>query len=122
MELGASGAVGVAEDQEVHGRIGGEAGGGPGLLPRHGGIENRLVPGAVGEPGAQGPDQSHSKVGVEEAKGGNEWPASGQPVDQAGSPVLLGETIAVAGLDPAARRLEPEKIRVKLNTHVPFPE
>lgn len=122
VEFGASGPVGMAQDQEVDGRIGREAGGGPGFLPRHRRVEHGFVTRAVGEARAQGSDQGHSEIGVEEAKRGHEGPTPGQAMDQAGSPVLLGETISMPGFDAAARGLEPEKIRVKLNTHVPFPE
>ncbi len=122
VEFGASGAVGMAQNQEVDGRIGRETGGGPGLLPRHRGFEDGLVARGVGEPRAQGSDQGHSEVGVQETKGGHEGLAPGQPMDQAGPLVLFGETIAVPGFDAAARGLEPETVRVKRDAHVAFPE
>lgn len=122
MELGTAGAVGVAEDQEVHGRIGCEPGGCPGLLPRHRVLQHGLVPGAVGESGAQGPDQRDPEVGVQEAEHGDERSAPSQPMDQTGSPVLLSETVSVPGLDAAARGLEPKKIGVERDAHVAFPE
>ncbi len=112
----------VAEDQEVHRRIGLQTAGRPGLLPRPGGVEDGLVAGAVREPGTQSPDQGHPQVGMQEAKGGDEQPGPGQPVYQPCPAVLLGETVSMPGLDAAARGLEPEEIRAELDSHVALPE
>ena len=122
MKLRAAGAVGVAEDQEIHGRIGRETGGGPRLLSRHRGIQDRLVSGAVRKSRAERPDESDPEVGMQEAEGGNEGSEPGQSMNQPGSPVLLRETISMPGLDAAARGFETEEIGAERDPQVSFPE
>lgn len=112
----------MSHDDQAESGVGAELVGGPGLLAGGGGIEDRRVDHGVAQAVVHGIGDPEADRRMEGAEQRDRGPVAGHPLEQAGTPVSFGDSIAMDGQHPAAGRFEGGGTGMEIDLEVASPE